>query len=161
MRLALYYLRFFSGNVKHYQQRIHNRKDLVLDATIEEVFARTNSEKLFIKMDIEGSEYRVIGDLLNYSSRILGMVIEFHDTDPLRETFVSCVKKLLKKYEIAHIHGNNFGPISIDNVPESMEITFIRKEFVLYSGRRAKLPIPDVDRPNTLTNPDFCILFNM
>jgi len=159
VRLALDYPRFFSGNVKHYQQRIHNRKDLDLDATIEDVLARTNSEKIFIKMDIEGSEYRVISDLLKYSSRILGMVIEFHDTDPLRKTFVSSVKNLMEKYEIAHIHGNNFGYVSIDNVPESMEITFIRKEFAFYNGRRTKLPIPGLDRPNSPTNPDFCIFF--
>jgi FkbM family methyltransferase len=153
------YNNFFTGNVKLFRERIHNRKDNNQDTTIQTIFDRANSNKVFVKMDIEGSEYRVIDDLLKHSAKIVGMVIEFHDTDPLRLIFNNTVRKLQEYYEIAHVHANNYGPVALDGVPEALEITFVRKEFCTHTDKRSNLPIKDLDEPDDPTKADYALTF--
>ena len=93
------YLRFFKDDVKHYQNRIYNRIDSPVDITIEKVFSKTNASNILLKMDIEGSEYRVIDDVLNYSDRVSCMAIEFHDTHPFRLVFEEKIKKFRKNIQ--------------------------------------------------------------
>ena len=159
IKLRSAYKKFFTGNVKHFQERIHNRRDDGQDATFQMIFDRIDSERVFLKMDIEGSEYRVIDDLLKHSSRIIAMAIEFHDTDPLRLTFCDAVRRLQDRYEIVHLHANNMGPIAVDLVPETLEITFLRKEFCSHTGKRSKLPI-DLDEPNDPVRADYSLNFD-
>lgn len=160
IKLFQSYKTFFTGNVKHFRERIHNRKDNNQDATIQTIFNRIDSEKVFVKMDIEGSEYRVIDDLLEHSSKIVGMVIEFHDTDPLRSIFNNAVRKLQDYYEIVHLHANNYGPVAFDGVPEALEITFVKKVFCRHTDKRSKLPIKDLDEPNDPTKADYTLTFS-
>ena len=66
-----------------------------------------NLDKIFIKIDIEGSEYRIIEDLLKIEDKIVGLVIEFHDIDlhmDKIERFITTTK--LKA--IFHLLPNNF-----------------------------------------------------
>ena len=52
--------------------------------TIDDAFARLPANcQAFVKMDIEGSEYRVLDDLLKHWGNIVGLAIEFHDVDIL------------------------------------------------------------------------------
>ena len=45
------------------------------------IFERIKSNKIFLKIDIEGSEYRILDDLIRYQDLIKGLVIEFHNID--------------------------------------------------------------------------------
>jgi len=159
IRLLGAYKSFFKGNVKHFQERVHNRLDTGNDANFQKIFDRIKSDKVFIKMDIEGSEYRLIDDVLSRSSRITGLVVEFHDTDPLRMVFLEAIKKLQTVYSIVHIHGNNYGPACGDGLPEFLEITFIRKDFLASDNKRSELPISGLDYPNDPTHKDFPMRF--
>ncbi len=160
VRLRSSYKRFFNGRATHYEERVHNRIDKEEDATFQSIFRRTESQKSFVKMDIEGSEYRVIDDLVKYSSRIIGMVIEFHDTEPLRPVFCTAVKKLQEHYDIVHIHGNNNGSVGFDGFPEFVEITFIRKDFYsTVTGKRRILPLETLDEPNNPKRADYALRF--
>ncbi len=91
---------------------------------------------MILQMDIEGFEYQVIlstpEDLLN---RFRIIVIEFHFLDRLFDRFSygiisSCFDKLLKNFQVAHIHPNNCcGSVKKGhiNVPRVMEFTFLHK----------------------------------
>ena len=57
---------------------------------------------IFIKMDIEGSEYRLLDDILKYASDISGLVIEFHDVDLHQERILNFIQKL--PLTLVHIH---------------------------------------------------------
>ena len=50
-----------------------------MDADIEKVFSRINiQEDVILKIDIEGSEYEIIDQLIKFSNRINMLIIEFH-----------------------------------------------------------------------------------
>jgi hypothetical protein len=154
------YRSFFSTDARHFKERIHNRLDALHDATIDKVFERTISNRIFLKIDIEGSEYRIIDSILKNADRIVGMVIEFHDTDPLRQVFCHAVKKLQREFDIVHFHANNFGAVAEDNLPEVLELTFARGAAVRRVDRRSLLPLPGLDNPNNPRKLDYEIRFS-
>ena len=160
IRLLRAYQSFFTGNTIHFKERIHNRQDMNYDANFQKIFERIDSKKVFIKMDIEGSEYRLIDDIIKHSTKIHGMVIEFHETDPLRLIFCNAIKKLQTVYEIVHLHANNYGAICEDGLPEVLELTFIKKEMCKQKGKRVELPLPGLDYPNDPHKKDYKIKFS-
>jgi hypothetical protein len=155
------YIQFFRADRIHFKQRIWRDRQNN-SATIEDVFNRLPAGcQLFVKMDIEGSEYRVLDDLLRHSKNIVAMAIEFHDVDILSELFNSFVEKIKHDFYIVHIHGNNMGGMTPLNFPIAPEITFLNKRFFDSAPppSRLKYPIPGLDRPNNSRFPDFTFEF--
>jgi hypothetical protein len=153
--------RMFTAPHVHFRQRIFSRVESSSDATIADVFARApEARNVFLKMDIDGDEYRMIRQLAPFAARIDLLVAEFHGTDPLREVFVRNVKALLADFEIVHIHGNNFTPIAEDGLPDCVEITFVNRRFVVPSTpRRNHLPLAGLDSPDDPTQPEVPLHF--
>jgi hypothetical protein len=117
-------------NIKFYCSNVSNtRNSIRLKDIIQENIK--NDEKCFLKIDIEGHEYRIIEDLLKNQDLITGMVIEFHDIDIMINLFTSIIDKLKGKFYITHIHANNNSYYSktIDNLIV-YEITFINKNLI-------------------------------
>jgi hypothetical protein len=87
--------------------------------------------KCYLKIDIEGHEYRIIDDIIKNQDLISGMVIEFHDIDIMIDLFTDIINKLKDKFYITHIHANNIShySVEIDNLV-IYEITFINKFLV-------------------------------
>lgn len=150
---------FFQQPVIHYEQRVFNRMETPQDATFDQIFSRTHSQKILLKIDIEGTEYRIIDDILRFAERIVGVVIEFHDTEPLRPVFCSAVARLMDCFAIAHLHANNYGGLGHDGLPESLEITFVPGSAVQHSNKRSLLPLPGLDSPNDQRKPDYELRF--
>lgn len=116
------YKNFFSGKVIHFQSAIGLGKNL---SNLETVFTRINCNKVFIKADIEGSEYRILKDLIKYQDRITGLVIEFHNIDLHIDKILEFIKNF--KLNLVHIHGQNPGGEDyLDNNgdPIQIELTF-------------------------------------
>lgn len=123
---------------------------------------KTKSKNIFIKIDIEGSEYRIIDSIVKHANKISGIAIEFHETDPLRPVFISAIKKLQKKFKIVHFHANNFGGYAGDGLPETPEITFINNKINIKTfGKRKTLPLDNLDASNGPLRPDYKIKFNL
>lgn len=159
IRLYWSYVTFFRGKVWHYQERIAGRAELAGDVTLGKVFERTKARRIFLKIDIEGSEYEIIDDIVRHADRIIGLVVEFHNTALLRSEFSEAVKKLQSRFEIVHVHGNNYRGAAADNVPEVLEITFLEKSMCIGKGKRASLPLPGLDSPNNPNAPEFSLTF--
>jgi FkbM family methyltransferase len=155
------YLVFFRADTIHFKQRIW-RDQQNNSATIDDVFGRLPAEcPVFVKIDIEGSEYRVLDDLLRRSQNITAMAIEFHDVDILTDRFNALVEKIKRDFHIVHIHGNNMGGVAPFQFPIAPEITFLNKRFLgsAPSPSRLKYPIPGLDRPNHPRFPEFTFEF--
>lgn len=155
------YKRFFRSEATHFKQRIwtDNQSN---SATIDDVFSRLPAGcPVFVKMDIEGSEYLVLDDLLHHSGNIVAMAIEFHDVDARPEDFSSFVDKIKRDFYIVHIHGNNMGGLAPFNFPKAPEITFLNKRFFDSAPlpSSSKYPTPGLDGPNNPRLPEFVFEF--
>lgn len=142
------YRRFFAGDACHFKEKIHAVNAGPGHATIGKVFGRTSAERAFLKIDIEGAEYGIIDEVLRHARRISALVVEFHETMALRETFCSAVQRLLMEFHIVHVHGNNYSYIAPDRLPNVLEITFVRGAAPESARRRQRLPVPGLDSPN-------------
>ncbi len=155
------YLLFFRADRKHFKQRVWRDRQFN-SVTIEDVFGRLPSEcQVFVKMDIEGGEYRVLDDLLSRSKNIVAMAIEFHDVDIVPQMFNSFVEKIKRDFHLVHIHANNMGGVAPFNFPIAPEITFLNKRFFKSAPLASRLtyPVPGLDRPNYPQFPDFTFEF--
>ena len=155
------YPRFFRDRTVHFRERVFNRKYHKNDATIDAIFARIQGKQhVLVKADIEGGEYRVIPDLLRFVDVIDVVIIEFHDTDPLRLVFQHQVGLLLQHFAVAHLHGNNNCGRGADGLPDALELTFVNKRFGVPAGRRDRLPIPNLDSPCAPGLPEMDLQFS-
>jgi hypothetical protein len=155
------YLQFFRAGNIHFKQRIwYDRQNN--SATINDAFARLPvNASVFVKMDIEGSEYRVLDDLLRHAGNVTAMAIEFHDIDIMSDRFNSLIGKIKQEFHIVHIHGNNMGGTTPFHFPNAPEITFLHKRFFESepAASTLKYPVPGLDGPNHPRLPEFAFEF--
>jgi hypothetical protein len=156
------YLAFFRSKNVHFRQRIW-RDHSDGSATIADAFDRLPARRpVFVKMDIEGSEYRVIDDLLARAQDIAALTVEFHEADIAPDLFNATIAKIKRDFHIVHIHGNNMGGLAPFHFPMSPEITFLNKSFFGSPPTLSRLqyPIPGLDRPNHPDLPEFGFEFD-
>jgi len=79
---------------------------------------------LVVKIDIEGSEYRILDDLIFLKDFIDVLIIEFHDVD----IHIDKIHKFVDdfSFSIAHLHVNNYSNPDIYGLPKDIEVTFQR-----------------------------------
>lgn len=159
------YLSFFSS-----KNIIHEKKFIVTSKYLPEGFLREkvsnikdilkeNEDKdYFFKIDIEGSEYRILDDILENQNNLLGMVIEFHNSDLMINHIDNFIKNL--KLELVHIHVNNYGEVNHNNFPTVLELTFCNKKYnVKRSEHETIFPDLNIDQPNNKNKKDLNIEF--
>ena len=91
---------------------------------LKNIFIFIKKDNIFLKIDIEGSEYRILEEIIENQSRIIGLVIEFHDFDYHKNIIYDFCKKL--NLSLIHIHPNNFSPKDKNGDPLVIELTFER-----------------------------------
>ena len=114
-----------------------------------------NFTNIFFKIDIEGSEYRVIDELIEVQDKIQGVVIEFHYLDLHLER----VKNFISKFnlELIHIHPNNYSALDKNNNPTSIELTFETNPII----KSDKLTLPNfLDMKNDPLSKNISLNFN-
>jgi hypothetical protein len=109
---------------------------------------------IFLKIDIEGGEYKWLLSLNNEQlNKFKQIVIEFHGLydDSWNCNYldkITCLEKLFNSHYIIHVHGNNHGTIS-NGTPEGLELTYINKKYLESPElNKIKFPIPNLDFPN-------------
>lgn len=115
------YIKFFRNNKMHIKKHISkvNQKN---SHSMESIFEKINSKKIFLKLDIEGSEYELLDEIVRHKHRLTGLVIEFHNCSNNAGKIENFVKNI--DLPIAHIHANNSIQSNNDIIPELLEITF-------------------------------------
>jgi hypothetical protein len=105
---------------------------------------------LFLKMDIEGSEYRILPALVEHRSRFTGMAIEFHEVDLHEDRIVRFISDISGDFALVHFHANSHTTILPDGRALVVELTFMNRSLLVpgESLEHRALPIPGLDAPN-------------
>ena len=118
------------------------------DAVSNMSFLTENYNDIFMKMDIEGGEFDwIISANVDTLNKFKQIVIEIHGlhTDSFGANYskkMECLKKLSETHYIIHAHGNNNGTVQ-DNIPEVMELTYVRKNYFSIPPKLNTYPLPD------------------
>lgn len=82
------------------------------------------SEDIFLKIDIEGYEYRILEEIIRNKSQFIGAAIEFHDVD----LHLDVIKDFVQAFgqEVISINVNNHTPVTHSGLPLTIEICFSR-----------------------------------
>jgi len=119
------YMRFFKGPDRLHIRRWVGAPHLANSISLAEfVRDRFGDEQGFFKIDIEGSEYRLLPELIDLQPRMSGLAIEFHDCDLHLDAIEKFVRDI--KLSLVHVHPNNCGGISMGGLPLVLEMTFSR-----------------------------------
>ena len=130
---------FFANNKATFIQKFLSNKINNLFTSPTELFNKILAENtltensIFVKMDIEGSEYDVLKEFEKYYKYINCFAIEWHNIDEKKEQFISLVTQLQQAFDIVFVHNNNYAKMIDENFAASMEITFVKKNLIAES----------------------------
>ncbi len=122
-------------------------------------FVKSPNVSVILKIDIEGSEYEIIEQILDFSNQITLLIVEFHDIIVKKHEFEKCLRLLKSKYSLIHSHINNYGHVNKDFIPQVCEFTFIKNTLFHGTNKVNKLPRKGLDSPSTPSRKDFEINF--
>jgi hypothetical protein len=122
---------------------------------LNNLIKKKNLNNIFLKIDIEGSEYRVLDEILKNNNKINCLIIEFHDVDLHIKKIINFIQKL--KFHLTHIHPNNFGGVDNNGDPKVLEIT-LEKNPNEVKNRTISFP-NYFDQKNNPRNKDIKLLF--
>ena len=123
--------------------------------SIEETIKKTNNARsIFFKIDIEGSEYKILDDIIKYRDRLSAITIEFHDADIHQDKIIKFINNI--NLTLVHIHANNYSGYGNYNVPATLEFSFSKNPKML--DRNLSLPHL-LDQKNNPDSPDLELSF--
>ena len=81
-----------------------------------------NKNFFFLKIDIEGDEYKILEQIISNEHNISGLVIEFHNVEKNIRLIEDFIKKL--RLKLIYTHINNVSKISREGIPSIVEMSF-------------------------------------
>ena len=113
------------------------------------------NEKIFLKIDIEGSEYEILDQIISIQDKIQGLIIEFHNVSKNLDIIENFLKKIKDYLNLVHIHANNYSTKDADQFPEALELSIssINLNNLDLDDVR-EYPIKNLDFPNSKRSPD-------
>ncbi|MEO6078176.1 MAG: hypothetical protein ABIQ86_00120 [Steroidobacteraceae bacterium] len=149
------YAWFFGRPGRNYLKTYVGSPTLTPNVTLAQVFEKLGSLGLsrpFLKIDIECSEYELLGDLLKFASATTGLAIEFHACESRMDEIVQFVESY--PLQLVHVHVNNHGYAG-EGLPSLLELTFSSS---MANGSGTLFPHP-LDRPNNKRAEEVVISF--
>jgi len=125
-KLPLKFYKFFNiiHNKKgpnHFEKFVGNKNGYIkLGDALKNIPKKSN--KIFLKIDIEGDEYYLLDEIIENSQLFTALVIEFHEVN---ENIIK-IEDFINSFDLklAHIHINNYGSVSNTGLPNVLELTF-------------------------------------
>ena len=146
------YKKFFSDKAIHFEKRIGSGKGGVI---LSEILNSVNNKfPIFLKVDIEGSEYRIFDEIIENQNNFTGLAIELHDVDLHLDKIKKFVEKL--DMQLVHIHPQNPAFVTKDLIPTQLELTFAKNPIPI--GNDAKIP-HRLDQPANPNIPEIELCF--
>ena len=134
---------------------VHHKKNVDADL-IKNIFSNENN--IFLKCDVEGNEYQLIEEIINYSHIFSGMIIEFHDVSNFKNynELTNLISKVEQK--LVHLHINNYFYYKTENgpIPDVFEMTFTSSKNI----KNLFVEIPNrLDMPNNPNDEQFQLCY--
>jgi hypothetical protein len=147
---------FFSGKNRHTQKYVGLTSPgyTTLTAIIAEATKATDVDNgIFVKIDIEGWEYRLLDEVIAIADKMTGLAIELHDVD----LHLDKLEKFIERFplKLAHLHVNNYSPTNANGTPLAIECTFTSSPT---SEKFERLPHP-LDMPNKRNREEYTVTF--
>tara|TARA_B100000963_G_C22602241_1_gene660808 strand:+ start:68 stop:823 length:756 start_codon:yes stop_codon:yes gene_type:complete len=122
-----------------------------------EIIKLTNdSSSIFLKIDIEGDEYRILDDIINNNELIKGIAIEFHDADLHTDKIINFINKI--NLSLVHVHPNNYSTYGKGEIVSSLEMTFSKNPKLI----KNEVTFPhELDQKNNPDAEDLKIVFKV
>ncbi len=117
------FILFFRHKRRHIKKFVGLNSDSELYCSLESILEQFQEETIFLKIDVEGFEYRFLETIIKYQDKVCGLAIEFHDCD----LHILKIKNFIEhlRLDLVHVHANNYAPINLDNgLPLVLELTF-------------------------------------
>lgn len=151
---------FWSKNVTLFQKFVKKKPTNEKSISIVEVLNSCHSNKIFLKIDIEGDEYEIIDELVLNATKFTAVAIEFHNCGESK--FKKAAEALLNEFYISHIHINNAAGLTEQGFPHLLEISFVNKKKTISTDQTIGNGIykHEDDMPNVKDRQDFLINFN-
>lgn len=97
----------------------------------EQIFGLIQSEfgeqsAVLLKLDIEGSEYDFLEEIIAHQSQIRAMVFEFHDLDVKHHLLLDFIEKISNNFNLVYMEINPSGGF-VNSLPKCIELSFERK----------------------------------
>lgn len=117
-------------------------------------------DRFILKVDIEGSEFKLIKDIIFFYKQIDMLIIEFHELEIKENKFNEEMLKLNNYFDIIHIHGNNHCKINKFGLPIALELTLLSKHYNLRKiENKIQFPLDNLDFPNNPNSKDLKFTF--
>lgn len=123
LRVYLSYKHFFVGANKHVEKFVGLDTLDERYCSLQSILESVQSNKIFLKIDIEGAEYRLLETVIKHQHRLTGLAIELHHCD----LHLSAIESFIRQFslKLVHVHANNNGPIRKDDgLPLVLELSF-------------------------------------
>jgi hypothetical protein len=117
------FILFFRHKRRHIKKFVGLNSDGELYCSLESILEQFQEETIFLKIDVEGFEYRFLETIIKYQDKVCGLAMEFHDCD----LHILKIKNFIEhlRLDLVHVHANNYAPINLDGgLPLVLELTF-------------------------------------
>lgn len=106
------------------------KKRLIRYKSLKKIISENNlNSNIFLKIDIEGAEYRILDEILELQNIFTGLILEFHYVDLHKEKIKLFIDSL--KLHLTHIHPNNSSITDMNNDPTCIELTFEKNPIII------------------------------
>jgi hypothetical protein len=151
---------FGNGRHRHIRQAIgYGVADTV---TFPQAKAMAGFEhRYFLKIDIEGWEYRILDDIVADAGNLSGLVIEFHDVDLHEERIRTFLTAISRQMLLVHFHPNTAMRLGPESTSLVIELSFLNRALLGADERPQERPLPltGIDAPNHRDSVDASVRF--
>ena len=113
---------FFKNKNKHFLKKVVQKAEKDNEISLSDLLS--NDDGIFLKIDIEGSEYDMLSDIIEKSEKLVSLIIEFHNIKNNLNKIQNFITEN-KNLKLIHIHANNFKEIDSNGNPNNIELTFV------------------------------------
>lgn len=152
LKMSAKFRLFFRGNKIFARRWVKQSATMPSEVTFSKAISQVSKiGSLVIKIDIEGDEYSLLGQicdaLIDRGNQVAALILEMHDTENRRAEFEQFVREIGAVMPLVHIHGNNCRAYGSDGLPTFVEVTFARRDLV-GASRVLEFPRLGLDYPN-------------